>query len=89
MKLSVVIPAYNEEESLPETLRSLYETLVKHQIDHEICVTNDNSKDNTEAVLQNLQKEIPTYREYITNRSKTCFLYNQKYEQKLTKPVTA
>jgi dolichol-phosphate mannosyltransferase len=27
MKLSVVIPAYNEEESIPETLRTLYATL--------------------------------------------------------------
>lgn len=74
MKLSVVIPAYNEEESLPETLRSLYETLVKHNIDHEICVTNDNSKDNTEQVLQNLQKEIPTLI-YFTNKGPNGFGY--------------
>lgn len=60
MKLSVVIPAYNEEESIPETLRSLYQVLSNEGIPHEIWVTNDNSKDRTADVLTQLQKEIPT-----------------------------
>ena len=37
MKLSVVIPAYNESESIPETLHTLYDTLIKANITHEIC----------------------------------------------------
>lgn len=78
MKLSVVIPAYNEEESIPETLKSLYSTLLKHGIEHEICVTNDNSKDNTEAVLQSLQKEIPTL-VYFTNKGPNGFGYAVRY----------
>jgi dolichol-phosphate mannosyltransferase len=60
MKLSVVIPAYNEEKSITETLMYLYNTLEKYNIPHEICVTNDNSKDNTQQVLENLKREIPT-----------------------------
>ncbi len=78
MKLSVVIPAYNEEESIPETLKSLYSTLLKHGIEHEICVTNDNSKDNTEAVLQSLLKEIPTL-VYFTNKGPNGFGYAVRY----------
>jgi len=78
MKLSVVIPAYNEEESIPETLKSLYNTLQKYGIEHEICVTNDNSKDNTEAVLQALQKEIPTL-VYFTNKGPNGFGYAVRY----------
>ena len=58
MKLSVVIPAYNEEESLPETLNTLYATLSKENIDHEIVVTNDNSKDNTLQVLEELKRRL-------------------------------
>ena len=42
MKLSVVIPAYNESESIAETLTSLYTTLVAENIPHEILVVNDN-----------------------------------------------
>ena len=54
MKLSVVIPAYNEEESLPETINSIYLELLNEKIDHEILVINDNSKDNTINVLNSL-----------------------------------
>jgi dolichol-phosphate mannosyltransferase len=78
MKLSIVIPAYNEEESLPETLRALYNTLLHEGISHEICVTNDNSKDGTEAVLQALQTEIPTL-VYFTNKGPNGFGYAVRY----------
>ena len=78
MKLSVVIPAYNEEESISETLRSLYATLKKYAIPHEIWVTNDNSKDNTLVVLQELQKEIPTL-VFETNKGPNGFGYAVRY----------
>ena len=79
MKLSVVIPAYNEEESLPPTLRILYQTLAKHGIPHEICVTNDNSKDGTLRVLQELAAtEIPTL-VYYTNPGPNGFGYAVRY----------
>jgi dolichol-phosphate mannosyltransferase len=78
MKLSVVIPAYNEEESLPPTLRSLYQTLLAHGIDHEICVTNDNSKDDTLGMLRTLSLEIPTL-VYFTNPGPNGFGYAVRY----------
>lgn len=78
MKLSVVIPAYNEEESLPHTLRTLYQTLKKYDIPHEICVTNDNSKDNTLGMLQQLSLEIPTL-VYFTNPGPNGFGYAVRY----------
>lgn len=59
MKLSVVIPAYNEAANLPETLQAFHGALVRHNIDHELLVVNDNSKDETAAVLLQLQQEIP------------------------------
>jgi dolichol-phosphate mannosyltransferase len=78
MKLSIVIPAYNEEGSIEETLRLLYQRLEKDQIPHEIVVTNDNSKDSTELILQNLQKEIPTL-VYYTNKGPNGFGYAVRY----------
>ncbi len=60
MKLSIVIPAYNESESIPETLHTLYDALIKANISHEILVVNDNSKDTTLAVLEDLNLLIPT-----------------------------
>lgn len=66
MKLSLVIPAYNEEENLPLTINAFYSGLAAADIDHEILVINDNSKDNTLSVLDNLMLEVPTLK-YITN----------------------
>lgn len=60
MKLSIVLPAYNEEGSIEETLRTLYAKLQDEQIDHEIVVVNDNSKDNTLGLLATIQETIPT-----------------------------
>ena len=60
MKLSVVIPAYNEEGSICETLNTLFLTLQKEGIEHEIVVVNDNSQDNTLQVLEGLKCTIPT-----------------------------
>jgi dolichol-phosphate mannosyltransferase len=60
MKLSIVLPAYNEEGSIEETLRTLYAKLQEEQIDHEIVVVNDNSKDNTLGLLHTIQETIPS-----------------------------
>lgn len=74
MKLSIVIPAYNEEESLPETLHLIYKELIKEHIEHEILVINDNSKDNTLKVLERLSETILTLR-FITNHGPNGFGY--------------
>ncbi|MFN0050142.1 MAG: glycosyltransferase family 2 protein [Cytophagales bacterium] len=78
MKLSVVIPAYNEEGSIEETLNSLHDTLLKFNINHEIFVINDNSKDTTAQVLTALQKTIPTLN-WETNNGPNGFGYAVRY----------
>lgn len=60
MKLSVVIPAHNEEGSVEPTLRSLHAALVKAGIVHELIVVNDHSRDRTGEILSALQGELPT-----------------------------
>ncbi len=57
---SVIIPARNEEESLPGTIQGIYDTLTKTGIPHEIVVVDDGSSDRTWAVLQELKTTIPT-----------------------------
>lgn len=64
--LSVLIPAYNEEDVIEATIRSLYEELSLARIPHEILVVNDCSKDATESILSRLVKEIPSLR-YVNN----------------------
>jgi len=74
MKLSIVIPAHNEEESLPGTLHAIYTELVSEKIDHEILVVDDDSKDGTVEVLDKLSKTILSLR-YITNPAPNGFGY--------------
>jgi len=57
---SVVVPARDEEESLPPTLRAIHEEFVRESVPHEIVVVDDGSRDKTWAVLQALKAEIPT-----------------------------
>lgn len=61
---SVVIPARNEEESLPETLHGIYETFQAAGITHEIVVVDDGSTDGTWNRLQELEKIFPTLRSF-------------------------
>lgn len=62
MKLSIVIPAHNEEGSVAKVVSLLVQTLTANEIDHEVIVVNDNSTDYTEAILQDLQRLYPTLR---------------------------
>jgi dolichol-phosphate mannosyltransferase len=57
---SVVIPARDEEASLPSTLREIYAAFSAVAIPHEIVVVDDGSKDTTWSVLQSLKREIPS-----------------------------
>jgi dolichol-phosphate mannosyltransferase len=66
LKLSVVIPAHNEEGCVRSTVESLYQALVEAGIPHEILVINDNSTDATEEILRSLSQQLPTLR-YVNN----------------------
>ena len=54
MKLSVVIPAYNEEGSVGATIAGVVEVLAREQIDYEVLVVDDGSADRTAAVVAEL-----------------------------------
>jgi dolichol-phosphate mannosyltransferase len=53
---SVIIPARDEEESLPETLKDIHRTLQEAQIPHELVVVDDGSSDRTWQVLEDLKR---------------------------------
>jgi dolichol-phosphate mannosyltransferase len=67
-KLSIVIPAYNEEKTIAKCINELQATLrEKHEIPYEIIVVNDNSKDDTERVVRAEMTTDPAVR--IVNRT--------------------
>jgi dolichol-phosphate mannosyltransferase len=57
--LSVVIPARDEEESLPPTIAGLTAHLEREGVPHEIVVVDDGSRDRTWDVLQELKARHP------------------------------
>jgi len=71
-KISLVIPAHNEEICIENTVRAFHEELVKEGIPHEILVINDNSTDGTKTVLTRLSREMPELR-YIDNDAPNGF----------------
>jgi len=54
INLSIVIPAFNEEENIGKTLKGLKEYLAKLDLDHEIIVINDASIDRTSQILNRI-----------------------------------
>lgn len=62
MKLSVIIPAYNEEGRLPKTLREIDEYLKKQGYQSEIVVVSDGSKDKTGEKVREMIGEIKNLR---------------------------
>jgi dolichol-phosphate mannosyltransferase len=78
VKLSIVIPAYNEAESIGETIEKLVSVLSKESINYEILVVNDNSKDNTLEVLQELKSRFSSIN-FVTNVGPNGFGYAVRY----------
>ena len=58
--LSVIIPAYNDERHIKETIKAVYGYLFSHGLDHEIIVVTDGSKDRTPEIVESLTAEVPT-----------------------------
>jgi len=51
-RVSVVIPVYNEEESLPPLFERLYPALDRLQVPYEVIFVNDGSRDRSAALLR-------------------------------------
>ena len=59
MDISVVVPLYNEAESLPELEAWIRRVIEEHHFTYEIIFVNDGSTDNSWKVIKELQKTNP------------------------------
>jgi glycosyltransferase involved in cell wall biosynthesis len=59
MKLSVIIPAYNEEATIKEILDRVVAVNLINDIQKEIIIVNDYSKDKTKAIVEEYIKSNP------------------------------
>jgi dolichol-phosphate mannosyltransferase len=74
MKLSVLIPAHNEEDCIYNTVATLCNTLYAEQIPYEILVVNDHSSDNTVQLLNDLARQYEGVR-WVNNQKPGGFGY--------------
>ena len=56
--ISVIIPVYNESESIGFLLDEVIDVMASHNFNFELIVVNDGSKDNTHKVLKQLSFKI-------------------------------
>ena len=57
MQLSIVIPAFNEEESLPELHQWIIEVMQKNNFTYEVIFVDDGSKDQTWGIIEELAQK--------------------------------
>ncbi|WP_116496644.1 glycosyltransferase family 2 protein [Balneicella halophila] len=59
MELSIIVPLYNEEESLPELVTWIDRVVKKMQISHEVILVDDGSTDTSWEVIKQLKTQFP------------------------------
>ena len=59
MDISIIVPLYNEEESLPELYDWIARVMAEHKFSYEIIFINDGSTDHSWQVIETLQKQAP------------------------------
>jgi glycosyltransferase involved in cell wall biosynthesis len=77
-KLSIIIPAYNEEATIHKILEKVDQVILINDIQKEIIIVNDCSKDNTAAKIIELKAEkYPHIKfvEHIVNKGKGAAIH--------------
>ena len=79
LKLSIIIPAYNEQATIYNILKRVSSVTLIQGIEKELVVVNDCSKDDTEAELFRFRDENPdieiNYQKHELNRGKGAALH--------------
>ena len=78
-KLSVIVPAYNEEKTIGTILQTLLSVELIGGLEMEIVVVNDCSRDGTEVAVEQFIATNPnaaiTYRKHTVNQGKGAALH--------------
>ena len=77
LDISVVVPLYNEEESLPELLAWIDRVMRAHALTYEAILVDDGSSDGSWEVIERLKSSYPAVRgiRFSRNYGKSAALY--------------
>lgn len=62
LDISVVVPLYNEDESLPELSAWISKVMEEHSFTYEVVFVDDGSKDNSWNVIEELSAKNPVFK---------------------------
>ena len=68
MFLSIIIPAYNEETRLPDTLNKVSSFLGTQSYSYEVLIVNNNSTDRTEEIIKDYCSRYPDMQELFEKK---------------------
>ena len=67
--VTVILPAYNEEEALPLLLERVQESMEEAGLEYRVLVVNDGSSDGTAAAVDRMAERMPVARiDHESNR---------------------
>ena len=77
LDISVVVPLYNEEESLAELIAWIDRVAVQHTLSYEVIMIDDGSSDNSWAEVERLKEHYPAIKgiRFSRNYGKSAALY--------------
>ena len=77
LDISVVVPLYNEEESLPELAAWIDRVAQNNKLSYEVIMVDDGSSDNSWAVVEQLKEQYPAIKgiRFARNYGKSAALY--------------
>ena len=77
LDISVVVPLYNEEESLPELVAWIDRVAQNNKLNYEVIMVDDGSSDNSWAVVEQLKEQYPAIKgiRFARNYGKSAALY--------------
>ena len=77
MKLSIVIPAYNEESTIEEIISKVQAVSLPGGLSREIVIVNDGSKDRTADILNRFSGQADMVIIHQSNQGKTAALIDR------------
>ena len=83
-KISVVIPIYNTEDYLKETINSVIKQTIGFKENIQLILVNDGSSDNSEKICLEFQKKYPSNIKYFYKKNEGVSVarnYGKKYAE--------
>jgi glycosyltransferase involved in cell wall biosynthesis len=77
MDISIVVPLYNEEESLPELMKWIHNVMTENNFSYEVVMVDDGSRDKSWEIVGELKSTYPTLKavKFQRNYGKSAALH--------------